>query len=82
MLYKRMRCVSKGLNPGSRALRHGHSDAVDIPNLVAIFINGSVRGKESHPRGIEDGHAGPSRLIPVGFGYLILAANIGLVVGE
>jgi hypothetical protein len=55
---------------------------VDVPYLVAIVFDGAVGGKGSHTRCIEDGHPGPSFLMSIGFGHLILAANVGFIVSE
>jgi hypothetical protein len=53
-----------------------------LPDVVAVLANGAIAGELTHPRHIQDRHAGPVLLVPVGLADLVLTIDVGLVIRQ
>ncbi len=53
-----------------------------IPYFVAVFPDGTVSGKFSHPRHVQDGHPCPRPFVEECCRHLILTVDVRLVVSK
>jgi hypothetical protein len=57
-------------------------DGFDVPDSLTIVIDRPVSGKLPHPRNIEDRSPSPFWLVCPQRADLVLAINVGLVIGQ
>src|SRR5690349_9113214 len=55
---------------------------LDVPDALAVVTNRSVRGKFSHPGGVQNGRARPSALIAPERAHFFLRIDVRLIIRQ
>ena len=66
----------------SASLWGRHRDGVDVPDALAVVADRAVRGEEAAAGSVQDRHLRPPLMIEPDRGGVVLAVEVGPVVGE